>query len=335
MTLAERIGSYSCVAVAGLAKNVGKTVTLNYLLRESHKANRKVGVTSIGIDGESVDQVTRTRKPEIRIYGGMLFATSETHYRSRLIEAEVLALSARSTSLGDVVTARALSDGKVLLSGPSDTVSLKREIEVMRQAGADTVLVDGAISRLSLASPAVTDAMVLATGAALAPGIPDIVAKTAFTCRLAALPEVEKDLQSRLEPLLSDVWAVDGEMRPRPLGLKSTLDLEGVKDKIFKYGDVIYTPGIVTDRFLRFLASRKEAVTLIARDFTRLFVEPVTLGAFLGKGGELKVLRKSRLLAVTYNPVNPSGYSVDGVRLGDALRERIDVPVVYIDPEDS
>ena len=333
MHLAEEIVKYRSVAIAGLAKNAGKTVTLNYLIREAHKKAYRIGVTSIGVDGESIDSVTHTEKPEIRLYSGMLFATSETHYRQRLIESEVISLSTRQTSLGKVVTAKALSDGKVLLSGPADTFSLRRLIDDMHRQEIQTVLVDGALSRVSIASPVVTDAVILATGAAVSPDIHTIVAKTRFVCSLIELPEADALQREKLKDFTSGIWALNEEGIPVDLGIKTSLDLKAIKDGILNYGPKVYASGAVTDKLLRFLTSQKEIkeTELIVRDFTKIFVEPATLQLFLKKGGKIKVLKSCKLLAITVNPWSPAGFSVNRVKLQEALQKEIKVPVIYIE----
>lgn len=332
--LAEEVARYGSVAVAGLAKNVGKTVTLNHILREAYRLGLSIGVTSIGIDGESLDQVTKTAKPEITVFEGMMFATTETHYRGRRLISEVLDVGKRHTSLGRVVTAKALSTGKALLSGPSDTGSLCRLIGAMHRLGSSTVVVDGALSRLSPASPAVTEAMILATGAALSPSIPVIVSKTAFVCQLVELPEVEKSLAERLETF-DEVCTIDDEGMPRSTGVKSAIEIEKVMACGFEgisAGRNIYVPGMIGDRFIKFLTSRlKEGnIELIIRDFTRIFVDPVILRGFMAGGGSIKVLRRPRLIGVTVNPWSPGGYRVDGEELLEQLRQRLSVPVVNV-----
>lgn len=59
----------------------------------------------------------------------------------------------------------------------------------MKRFDVDTTIVDGALSRLSLSSPAVTEAMVLATGAALSCNIPQLVRKTKYVYDLICLDE--------------------------------------------------------------------------------------------------------------------------------------------------
>ena len=66
---------------------------------------------------------------------------------------------------------------------------------------------------------------------------------------------------------------------------------------------------------------------MIIRDFTRVFAKPESYYAFLRKGGSLKVVHRSRLLAVTINPVAPSGLVLDSDRLRDVMQEALELPV--------
>jgi len=158
--------NYDSLSIVGLQKNTGKTECLKYVLERLPLEQRRVAVTSIGIDGETTDQVTLTQKPEIVLREGMYFGTSEAHYRQRRLVSELIDVSDESTSLGRVVTAKALTQGKILLSGPSSSMGLRRWMRDMRRHDIDLVIIDGALSRLSLASPAVSQSMILASGAA-------------------------------------------------------------------------------------------------------------------------------------------------------------------------
>ncbi|MEG0500410.1 MAG: hypothetical protein RR550_04715, partial [Rikenellaceae bacterium] len=124
-----------------MEKNCGKTVVLNHILSRLADYKITTAVTSIGIDGETKDAVTHTAKPEITLREGTLFATSASHYLTRHLQSEILAIGADSTSLGAVVISRVLQKGQVLLSGPGDTPSLKRLIDRFHTLGADLVLV--------------------------------------------------------------------------------------------------------------------------------------------------------------------------------------------------
>lgn len=328
MSLAEEIMGFGSVAVVGLAKNTGKTVTLNHILREADALDIPLGVTSIGVDGETTDRVTATEKPEITLYPGMIFATAETHYRRRRLHAEVLDIGSRHTALGRVVLARALSRGKTLLSGPADTASLHSLITRMRKEGATTVMIDGALSRLSPASPAVTEAMVLATGAAISPEIQTIVDRTIYTCSLIRLPLAEGvDLKAlEREDCICEIdW--EGNIRPTPL--RSALTLDSVRTTLSGTGKRIFLPGMAPERLIRHLLSRQDVkeAEIILRDFTRIFTEPMTFHAFIARGGKVSVARRTKLLAITVNPWSPGGYTVNDQKLITALKSKIDVPI--------
>lgn len=329
MALIDEILRYKSVAIVGLAKNAGKTETLNYILKSAERRGAPVGITSIGIDGESTDQVTRTSKPEITLYPGITFVTSEKHYRQRRLTAEIIGLSEETTSLGRLVTGRVEIGGKVILSGPADTSALRRLLKNMEAGGVATTLVDGALSRLSLASPAVTDAMVLATGAALTPSIERIVRHTRFVYDMISLDAVEEPLRSKLLPITVGVCAVADGDEVINLNLSSVLMPEKIKDRLLAHGSRLYVAGAVTDKLLLFLRSQKNVAEteLIVRDFTRIFAEPMTVYTFLRKGGRIRVLQRSRLLAVSVNPWSPQGYTVNSELLQDELRKCIDVPV--------
>ncbi|MBR4980513.1 MAG: hypothetical protein IKY05_03315, partial [Bacteroidales bacterium] len=65
MSFISEIQKFKSLSIVGLEKNTGKTVCLNYILERLPSTGYSVAVTSIGIDGESKDQVTGTQKPEI------------------------------------------------------------------------------------------------------------------------------------------------------------------------------------------------------------------------------------------------------------------------------
>ena len=153
MPFVENIRRYRSLSIVGLEKNTGKTVYLNYLLRRLDELHVSTAVTSIGVDGEQVDAVFATAKPEIRLYEGMQFVTSEQHYLKRQLVSRILAVDERRTALGRLVTAETLVPGKILLSGAATTAVLRQQIAQARDRGVELTVVDGALSRLSLASP--------------------------------------------------------------------------------------------------------------------------------------------------------------------------------------
>ena len=321
MGFVTNISDFGSLAIVGLEKNTGKTECLNYILGQLGGQAERFALTSVGIDGESRDQVCQTAKPEIEIPEGMIFVTSEKHYREKRLAAEAPAWVLEGPAPG------ARMSGKLLLSGPSDTAGLKALIDRLKARGVGTTIVDGALSRLSLASPAVTEAMILATGAAVAGNIPELVRKTKYVYELIGIEEIEDALRTRLDPLTQGVWAVSGGGEPIDLELPSVLMLERSGENLFRHGRRIYATGIVTDKLFQLLRTQQREVELIVRDFTRVFASPEAFYAFLRRGHRIRVVHRSRLLAVTVNPTAPSGLVLDSRRLCEAMQEALQIPV--------
>ncbi len=191
MPFVDEILKYKSLSIVGLEKNTGKTECLNYVLRRLEHSGRRLALTSVGVDGEKTDRVTGTAKPETELYKSLIFITSEKHFRQKRISAEILEISNRSTALGRLITARALSRGKVMFSGPADTIWLRQLIGKMDNYSVETTIVDGAISRVSHGSPAVTDSMILNTGAAVSASIPKLISHTKFVYEMIRIPVYE------------------------------------------------------------------------------------------------------------------------------------------------
>ncbi len=331
MPFTEEILQYKSLAFAGLEKNTGKTECLNYVLKKLAAKGRKIALTSIGLDGEGIDQLTHTHKPEITLYEGMVFVTGEKFFRKANIKAEILELSNRYTATGRLVIAEAKSRGKAIIAGPAQTLRLKEIIDTLPRFGVQTTLVDGAFSRLSFAAPSVVESIILSTGASLSANMDELLRQTIHTVNLINLPLFDHPVSKPLAGLDDGIYAVDEAGEIQGTGVKSIFllyDKLGLVDK----GKVIYASGAITDKMMEFLASQKNAgeITLIAKDFTKVFTSRLVLQSFLAKGGSLKVLMKNTLLAVCVNPTSPRGSQLDSALLCEKLREQTDVPVYDI-----
>ena len=324
----DEILKYDSLSIVGLEKNTGKTECLKYVLDNLPVERKRIAVTSIGIDGETVDQVTRTQKPEISLREGMYFGTSEMHYRQRRLVSELIDVSDETTSLGRVVTARTLTGGKILLSGPSSGSSLRRWMRDMRQHGIDLVVIDGALSRLSSASPAVSQSMILATGAAYSANLATLVQKTAHVVDLVNLELTSERNVNLLAPLEKGVWFIDTDGALHDLNALTSLSQE------FHFNGVehcasLYVAGALVGTFLDKVRKHKtlRQTEIVVRDFTKIFVTPQQFRLFVKGGGRISVLQKSKLIAVTVNPTSPTGYVLDSDLLCNRLSEAIGLPV--------
>lgn len=298
-----------------MEKNCGKTECLNYILRHLPVRERRICVTSIGLDGERTDQVTRTPKPEIVLREGMFFATSELHYRERHLVSEIMDVSDESTALGRIITAKVVAEGKVILSGPSSTASLRRWMDSVTGYDIDLTIIDGALSRKSSASPAVSEAMVLATGAAFSSSLPNLVDLTAFCVEMIQLPLAD---ETGPETVTVNVSSMSGD-----------LAFDGRVDRV-------EVSGALTDRLLKSLTEAGHSDTeVVVQDFTRIFVTPATYRRFVRGGGRLRVRNRTVLVAVCVNPLAPNGYRMDSDLLCRTLSERIHLPVYDVKRNDE
>ena len=329
MPFINNILRYKSLSIVGLEKNTGKTVCLNYILHRLNQIGHQCAVTSIGVDGEQTDSVYGSAKPEVTLYNNSFFITSEKHYAQRRLVSEIVAVDPRRTSLGQLVTGHVLCGGKILLSGAASTNMLRSQIADFAQRGVPLTIVDGALSRLSLASPTVTEAMILATGAAVSPNINQLISKTRFVCRLIALDEVQHSLQQQLAPIERGLWAVDNDNNVHDLHIDSVFLLDKKKSDIFAYGNTIFAAGAISDRLLRFISAQKDITnpTLIARDFTKFFITPETYNDFTRRGGRIKVLQRSNLIAICLNPTSPQGYNLNSHEACQALSDALSLPV--------
>ncbi|MDL2297206.1 hypothetical protein LJC68_07720 [Bacteroidales bacterium OttesenSCG-928-B11] len=328
----DDILNYRSLSIVGMEKNTGKTEALNYVIRQLDRRGKTAAVTSIGIDGENVDLVTHTHKPEIKLPENTIFITSEKHYKQRMLSSEILDISNRRTALGRLVTARVKMPGKVILSGPPTATWLKENIQQLQRYNPDITIVDGALSRKSLGSPAVTDCMILTTGAALSTHLPELISKTKYITQLINIEEYETKNTDYLLNLENGIYAIGGDGEIHDLKIPSSLLLEQYHDRLYAYGSTIYVAGIVTGKVLELLRVQKEIAdtTLVVKDFSKIYASKENVRAFLKKGGKISVLLKTRLIAVCINPLSPSGYLMDSDLLKLELEKALDIPVYDI-----
>lgn len=136
-------------AITGFEKGSGKTTFLNYampILRQSGP----VAVFTIGVDGALKARDASAPPPDIRVEPGDLVMTTDAFARAATARFEILeALPGRST-LGRLFLGRTLRGGSVTLVG-SEHLSVLADViaQVRREGWAASVLVDGAVNRMT------------------------------------------------------------------------------------------------------------------------------------------------------------------------------------------
>lgn len=344
--LAELIAPVRRLALVGLAKNTGKTETLAALLRELAAQDRRVGVTSVGRDGEDRDVIDREiEKPRVRLVAGSLVATTDALLRDSGIPHEPLEQTDIRTPLGRVVIARVLAGGTIEVAGPSAAEDVRAVSEAMGDHGAEHVLIDGAIDRRAASSPTVTDGLVILSGAVLSGEIDEVVERTREAVDLVRLPVLA---DPRVREAASQESVLVGESYEQ-VTLPPRFALSGTQEDV---GDVlrkhararaIVVRGAVCEPFLEDLlrvwrsacGGDGATIAVVAADSTRVFLSRRGPEWYRRQGVAIETLEAIALKAITVNPVAPRSHRFASRELRERVEEVAgDVPVFdVLDPD--
>jgi len=328
--LVSQIKKYNSVSIVGMAKNTGKTTCLNYVLSQLKDENYPVAVTSIGVDGEEKDILYNTLKPRITLHPGNIFITSEKHFNEKKLDAKIIHKSKSQTTLGRFFTAEALSVGEVILSGPSNSELITEYISKLKNSNIALILIDGALNRMSLASPSVTDALVLCTGAACTIKLEQLIKKVKYQCELINIEKIDNSTLYKIYKINTGIWTIEDD---NIIKLSDSLFYFDIDiNMILKKSKNIYIAGALTDNFMKELIRYKniDKLNIIVPDFSHIFVSPQNYYKFIRRGGKFKVKQNANLIAICSNPTSPEGYNYDPIVLRSALEKELNVPVYDI-----
>jgi hypothetical protein len=152
--------------VVGTGKNVGKTVTMRAIYRALIARGTRVGLASIGRDGEAIDIGDGGEKPRLWLEPGTVIATARAVLPASPA-CEVIDLPPFVTAVGALAYARVRHSAYHELIGPPTASAVRSVVEALLGI-VPRVLVDGAIDRIAALAGG-DDAIVIACGAAAAP----------------------------------------------------------------------------------------------------------------------------------------------------------------------
>ena len=185
------------IAFLGLAKNAGKTTALTAVLAELHRSAVIAGATSAGRDGEEFDAITGEPKPRFRVYPGQLLASAASTFEMASFPAAELATLPFPTRFGPVQLRRADGEGELEVIGPSTASQMARTAAALEAAGAEIVLLDGAVGRRAFAAGRVSDGIVLSVGMSAGDSLPAVLAAAAAAVDLIRLRRPEEGAPRR------------------------------------------------------------------------------------------------------------------------------------------
>ena len=328
----SEISKYQIISIIGLSKNVSKTTTLNYIIKNIK--GYKLGLTSIGRDGEKYDVFTQLPKPRIFVKENTIIATARQSYEACEAKMAILKTTNYNTPLGEILILKALSDGFIELAGPSINNYLKEICLDLKHLGCDLILIDGAFDRKSYSTPTISDATILSTGASVSENMEEVINVTQHAIELFNLEnEKEKKIIKIAEDIIKDskVGIIDNDNSIKLIDVLTPIDAATDIVKILNANSkYIVLKGALTDNLLIDLMKHDEKytqLTLLIEDATKLFLSQKTIKKFQKKGRSIKVLHPINIIAVTVNPTSPYGYRFDKNKFLNALKEKINVPV--------
>lgn len=298
--LIDVLAPYKSISIIGMAKNVGKTTTLGYLIKEYNKLGSRLALTSIGRDGEEIDVATQTKKPKIFVHKGTIIVTGEKLLNFCDITKEIISLNEIYTPFGRVASVRALSSGYVQLGGPSITTQIS---DLFVGFDVDKIIVDGAVGRKTLANPTVTDATILCTGASLNRNMNTVIEETRHTARMLTLPKLDDS------EIMSEIAAL-------PPSDEKFIKLQN---------DNIYVQGYISDAMLKGI--NKRDICIIADDPSKIFASIDTYQKLQIRQIRLLVKSSINLAAITINPVSAYGNHFDAGEFLARMRDAVNLSV--------
>lgn len=341
---------YVSIGIAGTAKNTGKTTTTAAIMRELHQRDIKTFLTSIGYDGENIDNITGLPKPKLRMEAGDYVATAEKCVNSGTAELEIISATNVATPLGKVCLCRVTKPGLVVTAGPNKVSDVRKIRELFYSIGPGVYIFDGALNRIM--PMAETDGLILATGASKSTDINELVGESKFICDTCEYPQIDDNgAIARFNPRTISVFDAEFNLRSTSkfVSLFTTADAQEFLHTHIYNGDHIYIPHIISTEaahtLYACLSEMGLSVKLLFSDTVKLIVMD-DIGALLqiinqaySSGVFTGVLKRVPLLAITLNPFYPeyrldsNSYKpalLDPIRMQQTFLHEINVPVYNI-----
>ena len=322
---------YKTISIVGTSKNAGKTVAMNHIIAEATAKGITLGLVSTGRDGERRDVLTNTEKPPVYASKGSIITTVENSL-GNVIESEragieILEVTGYNTPMGKVVLGKVLEAGYVEISGPRSSSTIKQMCLIMQDFGADLVLVDGSLDRRASAAPFVSEATIIATGAALSRSMEVVIQKTKHIVSLYSIQKADDiilDIAARAVKNKETV-IVDGEGCCFTACTQTSLNSgAAIAEQLTERSKYVILSGSATfDTLKDIVISKRDKVQIIVKDATRIFINENELFMLSKMGMNIKAIEAINIIAVTVNPYSPEGYYFDPEEFLQKMREAL------------
>jgi len=319
------------------------------LLAAADRVGHQVALTSIGYDGENLDNVTGLPKPRITMAEGSLVVTAKKCIPWGTAKLEIVEpLDDIRIPLGKMCIAKVIEPGTVVIAGPNKGSNLTKVIEKIAGYGVDVFIVDGALNRIA---PMVrTQGIVIATGAARNTDIERLALETGSLDTILNLPKAVGIVAKKVKQDGITIVSKQGSEDYLTTNSLAAISVsEQLSEKIKADTKNIVIPGVVDygsfKKFLDICGEKLFGKTLIVQDSIKILVggNPIEVSQLINRANDLglaiRAVNKLPLLLITFNPFYPAysfkdqSYSsafVDKNKLKEALNMKLRIPVVDV-----
>ena len=313
-----------------MSKNAGKTTVLNQIIDEY--VNENIAITSIGLDGEKIDNVTNKPKPRIKVHKGMLIATAKDCLKECTFDYEFHEQTRISTALGNIVIIEATSEGLCLLAGPSTKTEMIKVIKLFKKYNPLNIFIDGALFRKSIAATTVSDAIVLSTGASYNSDVNIVVKDTKSLVDQLLIKTANKEVVSIFEEHKNNIL----------IGLKGIVELGSLWDydnhsiiekSIELDTKYLVLKGALTNNIIKELIDVRHKIgslTIVVKDSTHIVCDYNMFHKLIKMDINVEVMKNIELLFVSYNPFSPFGYEFNNNEFKEKLNKIIDHKLINV-----
>ncbi len=304
-------------AIIGICKNAGKTTVLNYHLENS---SDNYALTSIGLDGESRDQIFSTAKPRIFVKENTIIATSVISLKKCDVTYEVLNMTNIMTPLGYVVIVKTLSAGYVEIAGTSSANDLHYiQKWIKENTSTDTLYIDGALSRKQFSSIDFIDSVDVVVGAAFNKNMSKTLDEVSLWSRLYSISQ-SNVVRDNCNIIVNDKgYSYD------------FVDVEMLSELTSVATNFIFLDCIVTSEVFNYILSfnKQNSVKLVVENSNKLFITMSDFKKLDNSNVDLYVRNKINIDGIFTNPVG-YGYNYDRAVFKDSVEQIFNYKVVDV-----
>ncbi|MFP4478601.1 MAG: hypothetical protein ACLFPM_04135 [Candidatus Izemoplasmatales bacterium] len=309
----------------GNTKNAGKTTALNSILKHFQQPTI---ITSIGLDGEDIDQVTYLEKPQVYVKSGDIVATAKDTLKQFSAEYEVIENTNIFTAIGHILICRIVKAGKVLVAGPSIVDDMSLLIHQLKAMYDYKIFIDGAFFRQTNAS--ISETTILVIGANASFEMKQTIENAQFIYRKLTLPPIPKQYD----------W-VKGKEKITMIKSNERIDLEfdsviGHVDEIlneeFSDIDMLYLPKSLTDDFVDkwIQNNQKFHFDLLLKSGVNIQLSDQNLKKLFKLKANIYVINAIDVRQVCINPFSPRGYEYNSVKFKEELSKALNRQVINV-----